>query len=372
MMDRPFFSSHWSSPSWPRPSYYSPPARVVPIRSPAAALAQSPPPKVVSIPVHFVGSERSRSDAALRIQSAFRGFLVRRSVRRIEAVRREVDEVERRISTPEAAELMRRDERERLKVSETLMSLFFRLDSVWGVDAGVRECRKAVIRRAIALQERVDAIVAGGSSKEADVEGGDVAKRESVEADDLSSGVVPPSGTTKAVVARLEGESEQKMVDAEHSADAGSESYQTEETPAEREAAPESDVAEMPEGEHSVEAEAVMEQPAAGEVDTEHASQRLRCTRTKMRSQRTITLFNRRTNAWKMPWPPERKAQPIPPPILRARSGELTRTPRRRRPPWRRRGSPTKTKRAKAARARRGETGRARSCWRGWWRTTRR
>ncbi|KAF8018392.1 hypothetical protein BT93_H3319 [Corymbia citriodora subsp. variegata] len=262
MMDSPFFSSHWSSPSRPRPRYYSPSARADPIRPPAAV--PSPPPKVVSIPVHFVGSERSRSDAALRIQSAFRGFLVRRSVRRIAAVRREVDEVERRISTPEAAELMRRDEKERLKVSETLMSLLFRLDSVRGVDAGVRECRKAVIRRTIALQERVDAIVAGGSSKEADVEGGDVAERESAEADDCSSGVAPPSGTTEAVVPRLEGESEPKMADADHSADADSESYRTEETQAEREAAPESDVAE-----HSAEADAEMEQQAADEVGKE-------------------------------------------------------------------------------------------------------
>ncbi|XP_010027263.2 uncharacterized protein LOC104417739 [Eucalyptus grandis] len=276
-MDSPFFRSRWSSPPQPqpRPRHYSPPtaAAPAPIRRPAA-------PKVVSIPVHFVGSERRRSESARRIQSAFRGFLVRRSVRRIAAVRREVDEVERRIATPEAAELMRRDERERLKVSETLMSLLLRLDSVPGVDAGVRECRKAVIRRAIALQERVDAIVAGRDggpdggdpAKEADaVEGGDAAERESVEADDPSSGVVPPSSTTEAVTARLGGESEPKMADAEHSVDAGSESYQAEETPAEHEvsAAPEADVAAMPEGELSVEADAAMEQPAADEVDTE-------------------------------------------------------------------------------------------------------
>ncbi|XP_030527716.1 retinitis pigmentosa 1-like 1 protein [Rhodamnia argentea] len=276
MMDSPFFRSHWSAPSQPRPRYYSPPVRAVPIHRPAAP---SPSPKVVSIPVHFVGSERSRSASALKIQSVFRGFLVRRSVRRIAAVRREVDEVERRISTAEAVELLRRDERERLKVNETLMSLLFRLDSVRGVDGGVRECRKAVTRRAIALQERVDAIVAGqsmdDSAKEADVEGGDVAERESAEADNRGSGVAPLSSTTEAVTARLGEGSGPEMADAEHSVDAGSESYQTEETPAAREvhAAPEADVAAKPEGEHSVEADAgrdrEMEQPAAAEVDTE-------------------------------------------------------------------------------------------------------
>ncbi|KAI6692219.1 hypothetical protein NL676_019929 [Syzygium grande] len=282
MMDSPFFRSHWVAPSHPRPRYYPSPAppRAVPTRAGAA-----PSPKVVSIPVRFVGSERSRSGSAVRIQSAFRGFLVRRSVGRIAAVRREVDEVERRISTAEAAELLRRDERERLKVSETLMSLLLRLDSVRGVDAGVRECRKAVIRRAIALQERVDAIVAGqsggpvggGSAGEADVEGGDAAGRESVEADDRRSGALPPLSTTEAVMARSEGESGPEMADADQSVDAGSESHQTEETPAEPEVrtAPVADVAAKPEGEHSVEADAgrdrEMGQPAADGADAEAA-----------------------------------------------------------------------------------------------------
>nr|DAD46208.1 TPA_asm: hypothetical protein HUJ06_004438 [Nelumbo nucifera] len=44
------------------------------------------------------------------------------------------------------------------------MALLFRLDSVRGVDSGVRECRKKVIRKAIALQEKVDAIVAGNQA----------------------------------------------------------------------------------------------------------------------------------------------------------------------------------------------------------------
>ncbi|KAL0364361.1 UNVERIFIED_CONTAM: BAG family molecular chaperone regulator 5, mitochondrial [Sesamum angustifolium] len=57
-------------------------------------------------------------------------------------------------------ELVRRDERERLRMNESLMCLLFKLDSICGVDSGVRVCRKAVIRKAIALQERIDAIVA--------------------------------------------------------------------------------------------------------------------------------------------------------------------------------------------------------------------
>ena len=141
MMDSPFFGSQWNLPSRTR-------------RYPAPA----PSSKVVSIPVHFVGSERSRAASAVKIQKVFRGFLVRKNMKRIVAVKREVDEVERRISREEIVDLIRRDSKERLKVSETLMSLLFRLDSVRGVESGVRDCRKAVIRRAIALQEKVDSI----------------------------------------------------------------------------------------------------------------------------------------------------------------------------------------------------------------------
>ncbi|KAM0987775.1 hypothetical protein ACFX13_012041 [Malus domestica] len=55
---------------------------------------------------------------------------------------------------------MRRDAKERLKVNETLMNLLLKLDSVKGVDSGVRDFRRAVIKKAIALQERVDSAVA--------------------------------------------------------------------------------------------------------------------------------------------------------------------------------------------------------------------
>lgn len=125
-----------------------------------------PSRKVVSIPVKFVGSDgRSRSDSALKIQKAFRGFLVRRSVRKIAAMRREVEEIERKVSEELTVESIRSDQKERLRVNEALMSLLFRLDSVRGVDSAVRDCRKAVIRRAIALQELVDAIVAGAGEQ---------------------------------------------------------------------------------------------------------------------------------------------------------------------------------------------------------------
>ncbi|KAK9277002.1 hypothetical protein L1049_006541 [Liquidambar formosana] len=154
-MDSPYFRSNWNSTSRPRPRH-SPSVRGIPVPRQTTSS-----PKVVSIPVRFVESGRTRSAAATKIQKVFRGFLVRKSVKRILAIRREVEEIELRISREETVDLIRREPKERLKLNETLMALLFKLDSVRGVDSGVRDCRKAVIRRAIALQEKVDAIVAG-------------------------------------------------------------------------------------------------------------------------------------------------------------------------------------------------------------------
>ncbi|KAL2253803.1 uncharacterized protein LOC105168685 [Sesamum indicum] len=118
-------------------------------------------PKVVRVPVHFVGSEGvDRSGSALKIQKVFRGFLVRKWLKKIRDIKVEVDEIEGRLSKSEVMELVGRDERERLRMNESLMSLLFKLDSICGVDSGVRVYRKAVIRKAIALQERIDATVA--------------------------------------------------------------------------------------------------------------------------------------------------------------------------------------------------------------------
>ena len=85
-------------------------------------------------------------------------------MKKITTIRREVDEVERRISREKALELMKKDSKERLKMNETLMSLLFKLDLVRGFDSGVRDCWKSVIKRAIVLQEFLDSIVADGQT----------------------------------------------------------------------------------------------------------------------------------------------------------------------------------------------------------------
>nr|AFK10146.1 BAG protein [Fragaria vesca] len=117
-----------------------------------------------TIPVQYAAPERRRydlrSDAALKIQKAFRGYLVRKSVTKIAGINREVDEISERVAKKETADLVRTDAKERLKVVETLMSLLLKLDSVKGVDSGVRDLRRSVIKKAIALQEKVEASAA--------------------------------------------------------------------------------------------------------------------------------------------------------------------------------------------------------------------
>lgn len=172
VMDDPFFSTSYPqggcfgrtrpslspAPSSSQPKHTGYFGRTTPSISPAPSSSQ--PKKVVSIPIHFVGSEKAKSDSALKIQKAFRGFRVRKNVKKILAIQREVDLVEKKLQERETVELIKKDERERLKMNESLMALLFKLDSVRSVNDSVRDCRKAAIKKAIMLQERIDSFVA--------------------------------------------------------------------------------------------------------------------------------------------------------------------------------------------------------------------
>lgn len=104
-------------------------------------------------------SDRRRTASALKIQKVFRGFLVRRSTKKLIAIKRDMDEIERSISNGETLDWILIDKKEGLRVIETLMNLLFKLDSVSGINSDVRDCRKSVAARAISLQEIVDAAV---------------------------------------------------------------------------------------------------------------------------------------------------------------------------------------------------------------------
>ncbi|KAG6479748.1 hypothetical protein ZIOFF_063220 [Zingiber officinale] len=121
-------------------------------------------PRVVSIPVHFGRSnvaakpvdpirlKTSKSGAAIAIQRVFRGHLVRTNIKLLSQATFEVGEIEGRIHANKAQ--LRVDLKERLQMNEMLMAQLLRLDSIrW-----VREYRRKVIRKEIALQEFLDGI----------------------------------------------------------------------------------------------------------------------------------------------------------------------------------------------------------------------
>ncbi|XP_073040431.1 uncharacterized protein [Primulina eburnea] len=177
-MDGPF-RSWYEKPTQQRRSYsYNPSLFGVPVypidptrQARHSAYADRQPPveqnpgrKVVQIPVQFFGSDSDRrSESALRIQKVFRGFFVRKSVRKIKEIKAQVDEIEARLLRDEVVEMIRGNEREKLRMSESLMNLLLRLDGIRGIDLGIRVCRKGVTRKAIALQEKIDAICAPDS-----------------------------------------------------------------------------------------------------------------------------------------------------------------------------------------------------------------
>jgi len=125
------------------------------------------PSKVVSIPVHFVGSERNRADSATKIEKVARGFLVRKSMKKMLKMKVELEEIEKKVNDDETLKMMKKEQKERIRIAETIMNLLLRLDSVRVFhSSSLRDLRKSIIRRAIVLQEFVDQIQMVGSTDE--------------------------------------------------------------------------------------------------------------------------------------------------------------------------------------------------------------
>lgn len=123
----------------------------------------TPPPKPNSteIPIQFspkTAQLRSQSNSATKIQAAYRAYVIRTLYKKISAVSSEADHLQRLIQRQETVDAIRSNEREKLRMNEALMGLLLRLDSVPGVDPTVREARRKVSHRIVALQEILDAI----------------------------------------------------------------------------------------------------------------------------------------------------------------------------------------------------------------------
>jgi hypothetical protein len=115
---------------------------------------------VVSIPVHFIGSERNRAESATKIQKVARGFLVRKSLKKMLKMKVELEEIEKKVNNEETVKMMKKEQKEKVRMGETIMNLLLRLDSVrvFHCCYALRDLRKFLIKRAIVLQEFVDQI----------------------------------------------------------------------------------------------------------------------------------------------------------------------------------------------------------------------
>lgn len=137
------------------------------------------PKSAVPIPARFLNTESStlsmalpmdETSAAIKIQSAFRGFSTRKcaplkNLKIIHDVKAKAEDVRRRIADRQVVESIRQNEKERLKISEEIMSLILKLDAIQEVHSFVREARRAVVRELVSLEKDVDAIIAGKSTE---------------------------------------------------------------------------------------------------------------------------------------------------------------------------------------------------------------
>ncbi|CAM0944096.1 unnamed protein product [Alopecurus aequalis] len=114
----------------------------------------APSAKEAAATVQAAAPKKSADEAAVMVQAAARGLLARRMMREVRAVERQAEVIAARVVAE--AEALRANPRSRIGVGEELMRLVLRLDAV----RGVREYRRRVTRKVLALQDTVDALEA--------------------------------------------------------------------------------------------------------------------------------------------------------------------------------------------------------------------
>ncbi|KAF7129321.1 hypothetical protein RHSIM_Rhsim10G0141000 [Rhododendron simsii] len=106
----------------------------------------------------------SEAEAAVIIQSAYRGFEVRRweplkKMKKIVKVREQVAEIRRCVEAFESSPDISRDKKQKAVIGETIMSLLLELDTIQGIHPSVRDSRKSVAKELVNLQEKLDSII---------------------------------------------------------------------------------------------------------------------------------------------------------------------------------------------------------------------
>lgn len=110
------------------------------------------------------GSKRdlSETDAAVIIQSAYRGFEVRRwqplqKLQKIAKIREQASRIRVHVQSIEASpEAL--DGKQRMVIGETIMNLLLQLDTIQGLHPSVKEVRKTVAKELVSMQEKLDSL----------------------------------------------------------------------------------------------------------------------------------------------------------------------------------------------------------------------
>ncbi|KAF0932926.1 hypothetical protein E2562_013125 [Oryza meyeriana var. granulata] len=104
----------------------------------------------------------SEPDAAVCIQSAYRGYNVRRwqplvKLRMIKNVHEQMGDLKKQLQGFEASSKPL-NIKEQVAINETIMNLLLKLDTIQGLHPSVREARKSIARELVSLQERLDSL----------------------------------------------------------------------------------------------------------------------------------------------------------------------------------------------------------------------
>ncbi|XP_021887806.1 BAG family molecular chaperone regulator 6 [Carica papaya] len=102
-------------------------------------------------------------DAAILIQSAYRGYEVRKweplkKLKQIAKVREQMFEVKSRVQALEISCDLKKDDRQRVVIGEMIMNLLLKLDAIQGLHPSLRDWRKSLARELVALQEKLDTL----------------------------------------------------------------------------------------------------------------------------------------------------------------------------------------------------------------------
>ncbi|CAI9764867.1 unnamed protein product [Fraxinus pennsylvanica] len=103
-------------------------------------------------------------EAAIVIQSAYRGFAIRRweplkKLKQIAKVREQIAVIKLLIQEMELSSDIQRDNKQIHMIGETIMSLLLKLDTVQGLHPSIRDIRKSVARELVCFQEKLDSLI---------------------------------------------------------------------------------------------------------------------------------------------------------------------------------------------------------------------